>query len=293
MLNYRKLEAWELLIDEVVSVAGKFGIDGVHLDNGQAWPQIMEPDLEELQRIDINGGAIYTPQDLMHGEVVVRNENHGFWNTNNLESYPNPFFIKLCRRLWEMNENMIIIGECLGGYMFEQRQIILARSGVIPRLYKLPTAISQLFGRKLHTDGRLEKQEKGNVGVIKNWYEDTRKYLPNGSILMQSSTSHSMPYPAYLYGRGAWAAIDILFFMPDVPITFMGELDGDVYKVGEASTVFQHQQQVRESGQLKRTNSQILMALSSGNKEQAASTSQKKGLIKVSSGVNLAANYLE
>jgi len=90
----------------------------------------------------------------------------------------------------------------------------------------------------LHADGRLEKQEKGNVGVIKNWYEDTRKYLPNGSILMQSSTSHSMPYPAYLYGRGAWAAIDILFFMPDVPITFMGELDGDVYKVGQASTVF-------------------------------------------------------
>ena len=120
----------------------------------------------------------------MHGEVVVRNENHGFWNTNNMESYPNPFFIKLCKRLWEMNENMMIIGECLGGYMFEQRQIILARSGVIPRLYKLPSAISQLFGRKLHADGRLEKQEKGNVGVIKNWYEDTRKYLPNGSILM-------------------------------------------------------------------------------------------------------------
>ena len=34
MLNYRKLEAWELLIDEVVSVATRFGIDGVHLDNG-------------------------------------------------------------------------------------------------------------------------------------------------------------------------------------------------------------------------------------------------------------------
>ena len=73
-----------------------------------------------------------------------------------------------------------------------------------------------------------------------------------------------MPYPAYLYGRGAWAAIDILFFMPDVPITFMGELDGDVYKVGQASTVFQHQQSSQiqsEVGQLKRTNSQILMAL--------------------------------
>jgi hypothetical protein len=142
MLNYRKLEAWEMLIDEVVSVAKKFGVDGVHLDNGQAWPQIMEPDLEELQRIDINGEAVYTPLDLMNGEVVIRNENHGFWNTNNMESYPNPFFIKMCRKLWELNENLMIIGECLGGYMFEHRQIILARSGVIPRLYKLPSAIS-------------------------------------------------------------------------------------------------------------------------------------------------------
>lgn len=49
---------------------------------------------------------------------------------------------------------------------------------------------------------------------------------------MQSSTAHSLPYPAFLYGKGTWAAIDILFFMPDVPITFMGELNGDIYKVG-------------------------------------------------------------
>lgn len=34
MLNYRKLESWELLIDEVVSYTKKFGIDGIHLDNG-------------------------------------------------------------------------------------------------------------------------------------------------------------------------------------------------------------------------------------------------------------------
>lgn len=34
MLNYRKLEAWELLIDEVITYTSKFCIDGVHLDNG-------------------------------------------------------------------------------------------------------------------------------------------------------------------------------------------------------------------------------------------------------------------
>jgi hypothetical protein len=47
-----------------------------------------------------------------------------------------------------------------------------------------------------------------------------------------------LPYPAYLYGKGTWAAIDILFFMPDIPITFMGELNGEVYRVGMQQTVF-------------------------------------------------------
>jgi hypothetical protein len=71
------------------------------------------------------------------------------------------------------------------------------------------------------------------VVAIKKWIDETKKFLPEGTILMQSSTAHSLPYPAYLYGKGAWAAIDILFFMPDIPITFMGELDGQVYKVGQ------------------------------------------------------------
>lgn len=38
ILNYRKVEAWNLLIDEMISFAEKHGTDGIHLDNGQAWP---------------------------------------------------------------------------------------------------------------------------------------------------------------------------------------------------------------------------------------------------------------
>lgn len=55
MLNYRKIETWNLLINEVANFARSYNIDGIHLDNGQAWPQIMEVDVEELQRLDIDG----------------------------------------------------------------------------------------------------------------------------------------------------------------------------------------------------------------------------------------------
>ena len=38
LLNYRKVETWDLHIDEVIEFAEKMNIDGIHLDNGQAWP---------------------------------------------------------------------------------------------------------------------------------------------------------------------------------------------------------------------------------------------------------------
>lgn len=306
MLNYRKLECWELLIDEVLSYAERFGVDGIHLDNGQAWPQIMEPDVEELSRLDVDGAPAYTAEDFMNGEVVLRNENHGYWNSNNMETYPNPFFIKMCKKLWLHNSDFMIIGECWGGFMFEHRQIILARSGVIPRLFKLPVALSALMGKRLHNDGRLEACEKQTVVGIKQWYEDSRRFLPDGTILMQSSTSHTLPLPAYLYGQATWAAVDTLFFMPDLPITFMGELEGEVYKVGEVATVFQQDQastSAHNPGELRRTNSQIMRALKDGEELTQASTDQnpttppapeqRRGLPKVRSGVNIAQLYVE
>jgi hypothetical protein len=61
----------------------------------------MELDLEELMRLDVDGVSAYTALDLMNGEIVIRNENYGYWNTSTLEKYPNPFFIKLCKKLWE------------------------------------------------------------------------------------------------------------------------------------------------------------------------------------------------
>lgn len=150
-----------------------------------------------------------------------------------MEQHANPFFVKLCKQLWQKFPNFMILGECWGGYKFELRHIMLARSGVIPRLFKLPQTICSLLGKKLHSDGQLTQNEKkDSVIALKKWYDDCHMFLPEGAILIQSSTAHSWPYPAYLYGRAAWAACDILYFMPDVPITFNGEVDGEIYRLG-------------------------------------------------------------
>jgi len=57
----------------------------------------MEPDLEELTRNDTDGEAAYSPLDILNGEIVLKNENHGYWDTNSMEHYANPFFIKLVK----------------------------------------------------------------------------------------------------------------------------------------------------------------------------------------------------
>jgi len=56
--------------------------------------------------------------------------------------------------------------------------------------------------------------------------------VPEGTIMIQSSTANSWPYPAYLFGRGTWAAVDVLYLMPDIPMTFNLEVNGEVYKLG-------------------------------------------------------------
>lgn len=38
LLNYRKKEVWDLMIKEVLEFCEKYQINGIHLDNGNAWP---------------------------------------------------------------------------------------------------------------------------------------------------------------------------------------------------------------------------------------------------------------
>ncbi len=99
-LNYRKVESWNLLLEDIIILASKHDINGVHLDNCQAWPQIMNIDHEEMYREDTDGLRSYSNLDILNGEVVKREEDNGFWGSNLVDSYANPFLVKLCRGIW-------------------------------------------------------------------------------------------------------------------------------------------------------------------------------------------------
>ena len=59
--------------------------------------------------------------------------------------------------------------------------------------------------------------------------------MPTGAIVIQSTTYHTWPYPALLYKKGTWAALDLLFFLPNNTITFIGEIEGKASKVKSAN----------------------------------------------------------
>ena len=119
----------------------KYNIDGVHLDNCQAWPQIMELDTAELYRIDVDGQPAYSSLEILNGEIVMPNKESGYWDTDLSETYANPLLIKLTKAIWNSYPNFIFIGECWLNEKFSQRHINLTRSGIIPRLYTLPIVL--------------------------------------------------------------------------------------------------------------------------------------------------------
>lgn len=171
---------------------------------------------------------------------------------------------------------------------------------MIPRLFKLPQTICSLLGKKLHNDGRVTPaDEKSTVLAFKEWYEESHLLLPEGTFLIQSSTAHSWPYPAYLYGRASWAAVDILYFMPDIPMTFNMEQNGEIYRLGQVSVHQADQQEIKEGAGLKKSGSQVRLAMErtvpeSVNPEELSTAEQRSSRMpRIRSGSNLSALITE
>lgn len=84
-----------------------------------------------------------------------------------MNKYANPFLIKICRELWQKFPKFIIICEAWIGHGFENRDVVVVKSGPIPRIYQLPIALSAIFGQQLKKDGTIIKCEKKNVNQFK------------------------------------------------------------------------------------------------------------------------------
>ena len=236
LLNYRRVETWNLMISEIKSLAERYGVRGVRLDNAQSLPPIMAPNMDELLRLDPDGNAHYSLSEVFYGAVVKANEEYGYWTSEaGMErGYPNPFLVKFCREMWNAYPNFIVMAES-----HFHREAQLLSSGPVPHTLRIPQIMASISGKSLRRDGtvaRVPKNKKSSARTLSRLYRNDRDWLPKNPIMVNSTCTHLSPYPGMLYGRRAWLAVDMLHFLPEIPMLIYGEERGRAYRFNTNSS---------------------------------------------------------
>ena len=223
MLNYRKIEAWDLILNEIKILIEKFNIDGIYIDNCQSWPNIMKINFEEMFRIDLDGKKAYNDCEILNGEIIEPNTETGYWDCDECEEYPNPLLVKLTKSVWNDFPKFIFFGECLINENNNKikRHINLVKSGIVPRMFFLPMIINELYGNQIQNDGSIIQKEPKNIIFFENYFKEIYSNLPKGSILIQNSFNIS--FLSHINKSLLFSIINLLFFLPDIPITFTEE----------------------------------------------------------------------
>eukprot|EP00026_Physarum_polycephalum_P000161 Phypoly_transcript_00161.p1 GENE.Phypoly_transcript_00161~~Phypoly_transcript_00161.p1 ORF type:complete len:2059 (-),score=306.68 Phypoly_transcript_00161:106-6282(-) len=245
LLNYRKLATWDLLISETIAW-GERGVDGIRLDGAHTWPLVLRPDLDELYRTDSDGELHYSSSEILNGDVILpmqgEAKEYGYWGTlppnptRDSKIYPNPLMIKLTRELWARFPKFMFLAE-----VHWDRELPAIVSGLIPYSCTLPKALSSVFSKGLNKDGGLfDLGVRQTVRAFYDYYEMRSVTYPENSILIYPSSSHHTPYPLAFFGHGTWSAVDLLFFLPELPLTYIGEQNGWVHNVDIYTSKVKH-----------------------------------------------------
>ena len=271
-LNYRDIESWNLLISDTINLCKKYNISGIHIDNAQLWPIINSIDYEEMFReeIDEDNSRRYTNYEIINGKIVLPNEECGFWNAFDIENlsediYPNPLFIKLTKTIWEDFPEFIFIGEFNDkNKKYVNRQFVLSKSGLVPKIYLFPEVFSHLYEINLGIDPLMPFVKKNDINnILKAYNEYFNKNMPLNTQCIISSGNDIWPYPNLLFGNGAIPYITALFTMNYIPMTYQDEINGDLkrnfpYSYYESSKIKKDNSQRRPNSLLKENTDNLI-----------------------------------
>lgn len=239
-LNYRKLEAWEVMVRDAAALALRHGVRGLYLTDAQSWPLMLVPDTEELWRVDVDGEECHSELARLDADVTRGNEEGGFWTSRAAaRGYPNPLLTKLAREMWAIDAHFLLVGDSHWG-----REGVTARSGVLPRTASLPNAAAATQGWRVAKSGHVQllpRPLSAPVSRLQGWLRREAARVPAGAqtLLIRSTCGHSLPYPALLLGRATWPAVDLLYLLPGMPLTFQDEATGASYRL-DVTNVYSH-----------------------------------------------------
>ncbi len=79
---------------------------------------------------------------------MLSDEDCGYWTSTLKNKYPNPLLVKLCKSLWKVKKDFLVIAEAWTTHG-EYREMSIIKSGPIPRVYFMPVYLASIFGKKL------------------------------------------------------------------------------------------------------------------------------------------------
>ena len=86
---------------------------------------------------------------------MIKNRPTGFWTSKISHYYPNPFYIKLVKKLWNSVGDFLFVCESFEIEDKDEKTINAIQSGLIPRTFKMPKAVAQLMGINLKENGTI------------------------------------------------------------------------------------------------------------------------------------------
>eukprot|EP00184_Porphyridium_aerugineum_P003738 CAMPEP_0184697254 /NCGR_PEP_ID=MMETSP0313-20130426/4271_1 /TAXON_ID=2792 /ORGANISM="Porphyridium aerugineum, Strain SAG 1380-2" /LENGTH=1633 /DNA_ID=CAMNT_0027156019 /DNA_START=162 /DNA_END=5063 /DNA_ORIENTATION=+ len=230
LLNYRKVEVWDLMINEAKSLIREFGLKGIRLDNASSYPLILAAD-PILFRRDPDGELHYSLEEIFYGQIVIANAECSYWTTEACMdlNYPNPFLVKFVKEMWNEFPGFIVVGETSF-----HREVEMVQSGVVAQSMRIPQILASIAGRSLRKDGsvaRIAANRRSTAKTLGRLYKNEKDYMPKNAIMIQETCSHTSPYPGGIFGRKAWLAADLMYFLPGIPMLLHGEDSGRVVRM--------------------------------------------------------------
>ncbi len=222
LLNYRKLEIWEWLVQSVLTLIEKYDIDGIRFDSAHAVPIMMKKN---------NFPRIYnehrTHESMVEGNIIVndREDGHflttGYFDSACRDAISIPFhyylMLNIERKVRQVGKKYFVhLAECYWGH-----ERYLARNGIIPynsALYKICENIIR---------------DKTDVREVYHIYDNYFPgALPTGTELLGVLGNHDEHRALSVFGhRGLRAAVALTSFMNNMIMDYEGSAEGEGWKV--------------------------------------------------------------
>ena len=226
-MNFRSLKVWDLLIDEMIQICENCGVTGFYFGLLKQWDNVIKRDLKELGRIDPDGTPHYDFRNFIDGAIVSSHKKISTCGMSQRKFKSSPFLSRVMRKLWSRCNNIFAWLQCE-----PEKEPFVINSGIIPSNYAFRTVFQTAIDHSIHNNN--VDYVNANENLI-NFYNERKQRNPEGSFnICPFGALTDGPYNIPL--EGLTLAIDILFYLTDVPL-ISGCLDTAMFYVNAYGAV--------------------------------------------------------